>query len=1092
MKTKLSLLVVWAFTQVIFPGNNLRAQNGNIESSPDAKSYLGNKNMSVDHVTGLFNYRVPIHEIKMGDFTLPISLDHCARGVTVDDKPGILGYNWNLNVGGVVTRHLRGGIADETFNKGAAYLRFSVNECNDFPWVDQDEVDKRAQDGEVDIFTAVFNGRSVSFFLRAQGRDDIIPEAVPLEPTGVKITCYNGGWEIVDEEGNVYEFTQEERSFTTREGNVSINQLDVGHVSAWFLTRVIPAGMPAIKYEYYRDVENGLSSSDSIIYKYYSSRTAIRYHYGKPIIDRPYQFSKYAGAFQAAMDNARRFFDYTRNVYTENTINSFITNELGYANSSYPFHPGQVYWRLKSFGVLDTNEMNALYNSIISTIDNIIRLARENSGSLAVPYLNEAKNLLITCRDETEETTDKIVYQYSTQTIKTPMLKRIRYNDRVIEFRYDKTGRETFRLTGIHVLDKWRQPVCSYEMRVMYPESGTLDRVEVLDKEGTVIQNIEFGYYPLESTLTTVNCYGEYIHYDGPLQVEDYVKGHRFDSYHDLNRHYNSLMFIQVGKETSIRLSYYPGSTVIDKIEIANNVTGQTDRVSYEYSDEHPVYPGLSQVQVVDYGEFKDILQYDRMIPKGPDVFLKTGNHGYYYRYVTERFKEYGSTSYEFIMPDTTTGNPYNYWEIGNPVREWHYDNLGRLSKRVEYVYDDQLGEPYKKTRAQYRAGEYMVDRHKMYEKYKDTRYYVDNIACRLDVYNNAAEPYPMVYNYKSYLTSIKEYNYESSVLSDSTVKTFEYDLSRSTMPTRTVVACSDGTKQVQTVRRAVDFEDNVDPSIALLKKENKVGIPLQTRVEVEDYTGRRQLVSETVNLFANFGDNYNSRMMLACEYTYLPGDDAEPGSDGLFGFERANYDVTTIGYTPLVEAGAVLPSRVENSAGLKEIVYDETTLNVILTAENPPAGAVVARDFGRFKTCDSLIPRPGFSWQNLPSLRYRLFIVSGGTSPRDLVLVVNGVSKNFTLKANFTGPQVFDLDLTASGEIRLESPGCDLFYIALVPADCEFEAVSYNADGTVYCKFDHAGRMERYEYDAACRPVKVFDKDGKLLKEHAYNVVLF
>jgi len=87
---------------------------------------------------------------------------------------------------------------------------------------------------------------------------------------------------------------------------------------------------------------------------------------------------------------------------------------------------------------------------------------------------------------------------------------------------------------------------------------------------------------------------------------------------------------------------------------------------------------------------------------------------------------------------------------------------------------------------------------------------------------------------------------------------------------------------------------------------------------------------------------------------------------------------------------------------------------------------------------------------------------------------------------------QVLDIDLSAfSGvtSIKVNTVSTkDIAYIALVPADSEFEAVSYNADRSVFCRFDHTGIMERYEYDGAGRVVRIFDGNGNLLKENTYN----
>lgn len=42
-----------------------------------------------------------------------------------------------------------------------------------------------------------------------------------------------------------------------------------------------------------------------------------------------------------------------------------------------------------------------------------------------------------------------------------------------------------------------------------------------------------------------------------------------------------------------------------------------------------------------------------------------------------------------------------------------------------------------------------------------------------------------------------------------------------------------------------------------------------------------------------------------------------------------------------------------------------------------------------------------------------------------------------------------------------------------------------------LFGKFDQRGLMERYEYDGAGRLLKVYDKDGCLLREYEYKTLL-
>lgn len=128
------------------------------EPGGQAQGYLNSKNVTVDYATGIFHYKVPLFTLGSGNFQLPVSLDYSARGVKAEDQQGLIDYNWTLNTGEVITRTIRGGIADESFPDG--YL-WAPRWNNAPPLVnDVERVNKRERDGECDIFTAVFNGQS--------------------------------------------------------------------------------------------------------------------------------------------------------------------------------------------------------------------------------------------------------------------------------------------------------------------------------------------------------------------------------------------------------------------------------------------------------------------------------------------------------------------------------------------------------------------------------------------------------------------------------------------------------------------------------------------------------------------------------------------------------------------------------------------------------------------------------------------------------------------------------------------------------------------------------------------------------------------
>ena len=57
-----------------------------------------------------------------------------------------------------------------------------------------------------------------------------------------------------------------------------------------------------------------------------------------------------------------------------------------------------------------------------------------------------------------------------------------------------------------------------------------------------------------------------------------------------------------------------------------------------------------------------------------------------------------------------------------------------------------------------------------------------------------------------------------------------------------------------------------------------------------------------------------------------------------------------------------------------------------------------------------------------------------------------------------------------------------------LSPDGVEYEALSQDQQGRIFCKLNHLMQLERYEYDGLGRVTKVFDQDGNLLRRTEYN----
>ena len=76
--------------------------------SPEAAALNKAGQLSVGLVSGAAQASIPLHEIKLGDVTIPIALNYTTNGVKVDELPSRTGMGWTLSSSGVVSRVVHG------------------------------------------------------------------------------------------------------------------------------------------------------------------------------------------------------------------------------------------------------------------------------------------------------------------------------------------------------------------------------------------------------------------------------------------------------------------------------------------------------------------------------------------------------------------------------------------------------------------------------------------------------------------------------------------------------------------------------------------------------------------------------------------------------------------------------------------------------------------------------------------------------------------------------------------------------------------------------------------------------------------------
>src|SRR5260221_786255 len=84
-------------------------------ASPEASSFTRYGNYQVNLFTGIPEISIPLYEIKVGELSIPISLNYHSSGIKVTDVASRIGLGWDLQAGGSITRKIMGK-PDELLN----------------------------------------------------------------------------------------------------------------------------------------------------------------------------------------------------------------------------------------------------------------------------------------------------------------------------------------------------------------------------------------------------------------------------------------------------------------------------------------------------------------------------------------------------------------------------------------------------------------------------------------------------------------------------------------------------------------------------------------------------------------------------------------------------------------------------------------------------------------------------------------------------------------------------------------------------------------------------------------------------------------
>ncbi|WEK35403.1 MAG: hypothetical protein P0Y53_23165 [Candidatus Pseudobacter hemicellulosilyticus] len=288
-----------ANSQFYQPDQTIIHQNKN-PSSPTAASLSRYADFPVDYFSGSVNVSIPLADLQVDGFQLPVTLSNLPTGIRVMSCASWVGTGWSLLAGGVITRNVVDVPDDrENFANGTGYsyvkdkqtvlhqgsdpnvvvtkppfnIMQEVQETDDVAnawrlWALKDEANcvgaGQHYDTEPDVFSFNFLGRSGKFFISA---DKQVIQAVhsnlKFELNYVNTTDFDRqnslkGITITDENGVKYFFDQTEyTSNRTLSYRYNLNTPYAGpswgagfNFSAWYLSKILLTNNEEILFSY--------------------------------------------------------------------------------------------------------------------------------------------------------------------------------------------------------------------------------------------------------------------------------------------------------------------------------------------------------------------------------------------------------------------------------------------------------------------------------------------------------------------------------------------------------------------------------------------------------------------------------------------------------------------------------------------------------------------------------------------------------------------------------------------------------------------------------------------------------------------------
>lgn len=243
--------------------------------SPEAARLGTFGEIPVNLFYGRLQKNIELFTGSVGDFNLPVQLSYNYGGNRLEETPSIMGLGWQLSLGGVVSREVRGLPDEHPRGINNAAVKSIVNNYlnnNNITQHDAESLAKGFYDSEVDKYSVSVNGIHFSFKIGIDGT----PAFLSKHDYKLEIIRNIGdnqiieGFILTDTSANQYFFEQKEINEPYTGYNSFFEEGFASYTSSWQLSKIVLNNLKEIiftyddnnftTYSFYANVEKRITS----------------------------------------------------------------------------------------------------------------------------------------------------------------------------------------------------------------------------------------------------------------------------------------------------------------------------------------------------------------------------------------------------------------------------------------------------------------------------------------------------------------------------------------------------------------------------------------------------------------------------------------------------------------------------------------------------------------------------------------------------------------------------------------------------------------------------------------------------------------